>query len=167
MTQKKVRPIPTEAELVDKLDRQAIRDMLVENWPGKKRPKRADVEAFVKDALRDAKIYIRDAVKPAAKQVPNTDEPLMTPIQEATIAFTQYLQITFVDRTGRMPPFTATRRYRGPFGKILRHYLVELGAPSDDVRWINELDRRSNKMTDERGQKRRKRGKKSRRKLPE
>jgi hypothetical protein len=165
MTRKKVRHIPTEAELVDKFGSQAIRDMLVENWPGKKRPKHADVEAFARDALADARVYIRDAVKPAPKQVPVTDEPLMTPIQEATIAFTQHLQITYVDRTGRMPPFTATRRWRGPFAKILLHYLKLLGASTDDIRWINEGQRRSNKMTDKRGQERRKR--KKREPIPE
>jgi hypothetical protein len=166
-TPKNVRHIPTEAELVDRFDIQAIRGMLEEHWPGKKRPKRADVEAFAKGALADARVYIRDAVKPVPKQVPDTDEPLMTPIQEATIGFTRGLQETYLIRTGRQPSYTATRRWRGPFAKILRHYLVLLGAPTDDIRWINELQRRSNKMTDKRGQPRRKRGRKSRRKVPE
>src|SRR5207249_4231353 len=126
-------------------------------WPGKKRPPAADVEAFAKDALGNARIYIRDAVKPAPRQAPKTDEPLMSPIQEATIAFTMNMQLTYLTTTGRQPPFTATRRHRGPFAKILYAYLNLIGAPTDDIRWINELERRSNKMTSERGQERRKR----------
>ena len=130
MTRKKVRHIPTEAELVDRLDSQAVRAMFMENWPGKKRPKQADVEGFMKYALADARIYIRDALKHTPKQVPGTDEPLGTPIEEATTDFS---------RKGRMAPFTATNGWRGSSGKILREYLHLLGAPFNATRWINEL----------------------------
>jgi len=147
MTRKNVRHIPTEAELVDRLDSQAVRAMFMENWPGKKRPKQADVEGFMKYALADARIYIRDALKHTPKQVPGTDEPLGTPIEEATTDFSRNLQITYTNWTGRLAPFTATNGWRGSSGKILREYLHLLGAPFNATRWINELQDRSNKMT--------------------
>ena len=146
MTRKNVRHIPTEAELVDRLDSQAVRldsqavrAMFMENWPGKKRPKQADVEGFMKYALADARIYIRDALKHTPKQVPGTDEPLGTPIEEATTDFSRNLQITYTNWKGRMAPFTATNGWRGSSGKILREYLHLLGAPFNATRWINEL----------------------------
>jgi len=148
MTRKNVRHIPTEAELVDRLDSQAVRAMFMENWPGKKRPKQADVEGFMKYALADARIYIRDALKHTPKQVPGTDEPLGTPIEEATTDFSRNLQITYTNWTGRLAPFTATNEWRGSSGKILREYLHLLGAPFNATRWINELQDRSNLPTD-------------------
>jgi hypothetical protein len=69
--------------------------------------------------------------------------------------------LTYYHATGEQPSFTAMRDYRGPFGKILRWCLLRLGGSPDDVRWINELQARSNRMTDRRGQKRRKRCRKN------
>jgi hypothetical protein len=156
MTRKKPpRRIPTDEDLIRKFTGQAFKDFVAANWPEEKKPPRtADIDLFAKLALEDARIYTRDAVKPARE---TTGRPLMSPIQEATIDYTMNLQLTYLTATGDQPSFTAARSWRGPFARILRECLLLLGAPPDDIRWINTLQARSNTMNDEKGQRRRKR----------
>jgi hypothetical protein len=156
MTRKKPpRRIPTDEDLTRIFEGQAFRDLVAANWPEEKKPPTAaDIDLFAKLALEDARIYTRDAVKPEHDRI---GRPLMSPIQEATINYTMNLQVTYHTATGDQPSFTATRTRRGPFARILNECLRWLGAPSDDIRWINTLQLRSNTMTDEKGQPRRKR----------
>ena len=156
MTRKKPRPIPTDEDLVRIFTGQAFKDMVAANWPGDKkdktRAKPANVEEFAKGALADARVYIRDAVKPERK---TTGRPMMSPIVEAAINYAMYLQLTYYAATGEQPSFTATRLRRGPFARILRECLLLLKAPVDDIRFINTLQDRSNKMNDDKGRLRR------------
>jgi hypothetical protein len=156
MTRKKVRSIPTDAELVDKFTGQAFKDMIAANWPSTAAPATPEtIDLFAAGALSDARIYIRDAGKPAQKTTP--ERPMSKPIVEAAVDFTMNLQLTYVDVTGEMPSLTAGRHRPGPFAEILRECLVLLKAPSDAVTYINRLQTRSNIITDEKGRTRRKR----------
>jgi hypothetical protein len=158
MTRKKPRPIPTDDELVRIFTGQKFKDMLAANWPGDKkdttRVKPEDVEAFAKSTLSDARIYVHDVGKPEPKTT--KERPLMSSRREATINFVMNLQMTFLTATGVHPSFTAQRQPRGPFANILYQCLQLLGAPIDDITFINKLQARSHAMTDEKGQPRRK-----------
>jgi hypothetical protein len=154
MTRKKRRPIPTVRELIRGCP--AFKDFVAENWPGKEPPTPADVKRFAKWALRDARLYIREASSGIAHKTTET-KPLMSPLREAAINFVMNLQVTYLLATGEQPSFTATRTRRGPFARILRECLLLLKAPVDDITLINTLQERSNKMTDQRGQPRRRR----------
>jgi len=174
MTQKKIRPIPTDDDLVRIFSSQEFKDLVAENWPGnpkdKTRASPADVDEFAKLALGDARIYIHDAVKPKRA---TSGRPVQSPVIESTIDFTRNLQITYYTATGEQPSFTASRESiassakRGPFARILRWCLLELDAPCDDVRYINVLQSRSNTMNDEKGRPRRKRVRKNFKTRPE
>ena len=156
MTRKKTRPIPEDEDLIRIFTGQAFKDFIAENWPGNKedktRAKPDDVEQFARGTLGDARVYIRDAVKPESK---TTGRPMMSPIMEAAINFARDLQLTYYAATGEQPSFTATRARRGPFARILRECLLRLGAPVDDITFINTLQDRSNTMNDEKRRKRR------------
>lgn len=142
MTRKKLRPIPTDADLIRIFTGQAFKDFVAANLP-----EGADVDRFATAALADARVYIRDA----------GSKTLMSPVREATINFAMGLQVTYLLVTGEQPSFTATRTRRGPFARILRECLLLLKAPVDDIKLINTLQARSNTMTDQRGQPRRQR----------
>jgi hypothetical protein len=152
MTRRKSpRPILTDDDLVRIFTGRAFKDVLAANWP-KDAP--VDIDHFAKLALEDARIYIRDAVKPDVK---TTGRPSRSPVIEAAIDFTMNLQLTYYTATGEQPSFTANRGDPGPLARILGWCLVELNAPPDAVTYINDLQHRSNKMNDDRGRERRKR----------
>jgi hypothetical protein len=161
LTRKKERPIPTDEDLVRDFGGQEFRRFVVENWPGKKPPRRADVERYVRFTLMDARLYISDAVKPEQK----TTEKMMSPVREAAATFTRNHQLMFYQVTGYVPPYTASRTFRDPFMVILRECLRLLRGPVDDIAFLNKLQDRSHILTDRRGQPRRKR--KSSKPIPE
>jgi hypothetical protein len=167
VTRKKVRPIPTDGELVRSFTGQAFKDVLVANWPGAPadatRAKPEEVAKYAESVLLEARVYARDAIKPEMKTT--ADRPQRKPIIEAAISFAMGLQLIHTTRTGEQPSFTANRADPGPFARILRWFLLEIKAPPDAVTYINELQHRSNTMTDARGQPRRKR--KRREPIPE
>ena len=165
MTRKKIVSVRTDEELVRIFTGQEFKDIVAANLPHTEvlmANQPLAIERFAAATLADARVYIRDAVKPAPKQVPDTDEPLVPPRREAAAAFVMGLQINYLHATGEQPSFTAQRKAgtgRGPFARIARWCLLKLKAPVDDIKFINMLQTRSNKMTDQRGQPRRQRKK--------
>jgi len=158
MTRKKIVRVLTDEDLVRIFTGQAFMDILTANLP-RTAVLMADqplaIERFAAATLADARVYVRDSISEKQHKTAEPDT-LMSPRREAAIRFVMGLQVNYLLATGEQPSFTAQLR-RGPFARIARECLLLLNAPVDDIKFINMLQDRSNKMTDQRGQPRRER----------
>ena len=147
---KPIPPIPSYDDLVRDFTGQAFRDLIEANTPPG-----TDVDLFSAGALASARDYASSADLPP--RLTTTARPLKAPRYEAALEFTIGLQLAYLQATGKMPGMTAnlTKVDPGPFARILKQCLVWIDSRYEPVELINTLQRRANRMTDEKGQPRR------------